>query len=181
MLEVSISSTRLYQIYSGMKNRCYNSKSPAYPRYGGRGITVCEEWLGDNGVQNFIEWSLSHNYNDTLSIDRTDNDKGYSPDNCQWVTRSFNSAKRDVPAIEKNANGTIVPKYDDSLKMLLKGAIIEKGFTIKQVNEELNRRHGTNHSQQNFSNRLKKESFSYVEVEEILDIIGYKVSWVKNV
>lgn len=180
MLEVAISSTRLYQIYSGMKNRCYNSKSPAYPRYGGRGITICDEWLGDNGVQNFINWSLSHNYNDTLSIDRINNDKGYSPDNCQWVTRSFNSAKRDVSVVQKTGSGTIQYKYGSSLKMLLKGAIIERGFTIKQVNDELNRKHNTNFTQQNFSNRLRKESFSYSEVEEILKIIGYKISWVEN-
>lgn len=64
-----------------------------------------------------------------------------------------------------------------SLKNDLKGIIAKQGFTIKQVNEELNRRHGTNYTSQNFSNRLRKESFSYNEVVEILDVIGYKVVW----
>lgn len=64
-----------------------------------------------------------------------------------------------------------------SLKNDLKAVIAKKGFTIKQVNDELNKRHGTNYTSQNFSNRLRKESFSYSEVEEILDVIGYVVEW----
>ena len=67
-----------------------------------------------------------------------------------------------------------------SLKNDLKGIIAKQGFTIKQVNDELNRRHGTDYTSQNFSNRLRKETFSYVEVAEILDVIGYHVVWVEN-
>ena len=66
------------------------------------------------------------------------------------------------------------------LKDELKGLIISQGFTMSQVNDELNRIHGTNLSFQNFSNRFRKESFSYNEVSEILDIIGYKLEWKKN-
>ena len=66
------------------------------------------------------------------------------------------------------------------LKDELKGLIISQGFTMSQVNDELNRIHGTNLSFQNFSNRFRKESFSYNEVAEILDIIGYKLEWKKN-
>ncbi len=62
----------------------------------------------------------------------------------------------------------------------LKGIIISQGFTLSQVNDELNRIHNTNLSFQNFSNRLRKESFSYNEVVEILNIIGYKIEWVKR-
>lgn len=65
------------------------------------------------------------------------------------------------------------------LKDELKGLIISQGFTMSQVNDELNRRHGTSLSFQNFSNRFRKESFSYNEVVEILDVIGYKVTWEK--
>lgn len=64
-----------------------------------------------------------------------------------------------------------------SLKNDLKGIITKQGFTIKQVNDELNRRHGTSYTAQNFSNRLRKETFSYNEVEEILNVVGYKISW----
>lgn len=65
-----------------------------------------------------------------------------------------------------------------SLKNDLKSVIAKQGFTIKQVNDELNRRHGTEYTSQNFSNRLRKETFSYSEVVEILDVIGYRVEWV---
>lgn len=65
-----------------------------------------------------------------------------------------------------------------SFKNDLKGIIAKQGFTIKQVNDELNRRHGTNYTAQNFSNRLRKETFSYNEVEEILNVVGYKISWI---
>lgn len=66
------------------------------------------------------------------------------------------------------------------LKDELKGLIISQGFTMSQVNDELNRRHGTTLSFQNFSNRFRKESFSYNEVVEILDIIGFRIEWTKN-
>ena len=67
-----------------------------------------------------------------------------------------------------------------ALKDKLKGLIISQGFTMSQVNDELNRMHGTNYSFQNFSNCFRKESFSYHEIEEILNIIGYHIEWIKN-
>ena len=97
------STTRLYRIWSGMKQRCYNPKYPQYKSYGGRGITICDEWKND--FRAFAEWALNNGYNDppvdgdirrgdTLSIDRIDDDKGYSPTNCQWITLSRNIMKK---------------------------------------------------------------------------------------
>lgn len=84
---------RLDIIHFNMIQRCTNPNSTYFPRYGGRGITVCHEWRTRN---NFKEWDLSHGYRNDLTIDRIDNDKGYSPDNCRWVTPSQNCCNRST-------------------------------------------------------------------------------------
>lgn len=87
-----MSHTRPYEIWQGMKKRCYNPNDARYDRYGGRGITVCDEWLHDFAA--FYKWALENGYSDKLTIDRIDNDKGYSPDNCRWVSEKEQSRNR---------------------------------------------------------------------------------------
>lgn len=79
---------RLYYIYRGMLNRCYKPSCKEYQYYGIRGITVCDEWQGEQGFSNFKNWALNNNYQDDLEIERKDNDKGYYPENCKWATRT---------------------------------------------------------------------------------------------
>jgi len=82
--------TRLYNIWHGMKQRCFNPNDPNYKYYGGRGAVVCDEWLS---FVSFKEWAESNGYDDTLSIDRIDPTSDYCPQNCRWIPLSENSRR----------------------------------------------------------------------------------------
>ena len=99
----------LHEVWSSMKKRCYNKTAINYKRYGGCGITVCIEWK-DN-VLNFYNWALNNGWEKGLQLDRIDNSKGYSPDNCRFVTAKENANNR-----RSNFNVTYKGKTQ-SLKM----------------------------------------------------------------
>lgn len=101
----SMSRTKLYKTWTQMKMRCYNQNHVSYYNYGGRGIKVCDEWSGEHSFPSFYNWAINAGYKDGLSLDRIDNGKDYSPENCRWVARPFQ---------ERNKRNTFYAEYNGS-------------------------------------------------------------------
>lgn len=111
------SRTKLYKRWTAMHQRCENHKNDSYHNYGGRGISVCEEW-SDYGA--FKEWALVNGYEDGLTLDRIDVDGNYEPSNCRWTTYSVQLSNRrpyhrkdmykPVEAID--SKGNVVKRFD---------------------------------------------------------------------
>lgn len=78
------SLTPLYKRWMGIKSRCYNPKDTRYKKYGAKGIGVCEEWR--HSFENFRDWAEANGFDETLTLDRIDFTKDYSPSNCRWIT-----------------------------------------------------------------------------------------------
>ena len=94
--------SRLYNVWSAIKRRCYKDYEPKFSRYGGRGIKMCDEWRDDYTA--FMEWSLANGYRYDMqrgecTLDRINNDGDYSPDNCRWVS------------LKKQANNRATNRY----------------------------------------------------------------------
>lgn len=96
-IEHGMTGKRLYNVWQGMKQRCYYSKHTHYKYYGGRGITVCKEWKND--FNNFYEWAIQNGYDKNAkrsecTIDRIDVNGNYEPNNCRWVSQSIQNMNK---------------------------------------------------------------------------------------
>jgi hypothetical protein len=103
---------RIYKIWINMVSRCHNVNDTGYFDYGGKGITVCDDWKED--ILPFYTWSMENGYSDNLTIDRISNEKGYSPDNCRWVTQrdQINNQERNIK-IERNGEVKTLAQWAD--------------------------------------------------------------------
>ncbi len=133
-----LSKTRLYKIWVDMNRRCKSKNRSDYKYYGGKGICVCEKWQKD--YTSFANWAQNNGYSDNLTIDRIDNHKGYSPDNCRWVTRKIQASNRSTAkTISFDCQTKSLMEWSKELNInyhtiygrLAKGWSIEKTFTTK--------------------------------------------------
>ena len=143
--------TRLYHIWNGLSGRCLNPNNKDYANYGGRGITVCDKW---RKPENFFEWAIHNGYNADLTLDRIDVNKGYSPENCRWITGAEQQRnRRNNRIIELNgefhcvaewAEITRIPKQTITSRLRY-GWTPEEILTIKPSHRN-RQKHGSNQS-----------------------------------
>lgn len=138
----------LYHKWCSMKERCYNPHYKYYKRYGGRGITVCNEWLGEHGFEHFKEWAYSAGYDESKvkyeqTLDRKDTDGNYCPDNCKWSTQLEQVKNRSNSKLLLDTDGESLTadqfdkKHGISADMFTYRRII-KGFSAQQILDEWN-------------------------------------------
>lgn len=132
-----MSKTRLYEIYKGIKRRCCNPSDASYKNYGGRGITICDEWKSN--FLNFYYWSMENGYNDNLSIERIDVNGNYCPENCKWIPfKKQMRNKRNNVLLEFNGETKTIAEWAEILnikyitlynRLRLWGWSVEKALT----------------------------------------------------
>lgn len=106
------SKTQLYMYWLSMRQRCFYPKTNGYKNYGGRGITVCEEWR--NNFENFRNWALSNGYKVGLTLDRIDPNDDYCPDNCRWATiKEQSNNKRNNHVLELNGEKHTISEWSE--------------------------------------------------------------------
>jgi hypothetical protein len=106
-----MSHLREYRIYKGMKGRCFNPNLKEYPDYGGRGITICPQWLGHHGFENFL-LHVGRCPDLKMSIERKDVNKGYEPGNVRWATSAEqHKNRRKFVAINNYTDSELQEEY----------------------------------------------------------------------
>lgn len=130
-----MTGTRIYVEWLSMKARCYNKETKSYSRYGGRGVTICKEWLDD--FMNFYNWAMANGYRDDLTIERKDVNGDYCPENCCWITQKEQAKNRRATLRTKDKNGNEVYAMDvakeNGIKMSVVVARKAKGWDLDKA------------------------------------------------
>lgn len=128
-------STNIHQKWVNMRQRCSNPNCKSYVHYGARGITVCPEW--DNSFEAFRDWAYAHGYEDGLSLDRINNEIGYSPNNCRWVPWKEQSGnRRNNLMFSYNGKAQNLKAWCDELGLnydVIRQRIKRDGYTFEQA------------------------------------------------
>lgn len=137
-----MSKSRLYKAWIGMKSRCYNRNSDGYSNYGGRGIKICDEWIGEYGFENFSKWAYANGYDENAkrgecTIDRIDVNGNYEPSNCRYADSKMQATnKRNSIHIEYNGEIHSPNEWDDIMG-LRKGTVYrrihENGWSVERA------------------------------------------------
>lgn len=130
------SKTNLYSKWAGMKRRCYNLNDKRYPDYGGRGITLCEEWK--ENFETFYNWAINNGYKKELTIDRIDTNGNYNPSNCKWSTMLEQSHnKRNNRNITYKEKTQTIAEWSRQLGLNTKSLYtrVERGLNINLDDE----------------------------------------------
>lgn len=132
-----IQEDELYTTYHGMHSRCERKSHSSYKNYGGRGISICPEWCGKDGFFNFKKWAINNGWVKGLSLDRIDNEKGYSPDNCRFATRTEQNFHRRSNIMYEYSGITMplgmIAKLEDIKYGLLYTRVRQKGMSVKEA------------------------------------------------
>lgn len=129
----NMTNLRIYSCWEHMKDRCNNKNFKQYKDYGGRGISVCEEWYN---FENFYNWSMENGYNDNLTLDRIDVNGNYCPENCRWATR------REQQLNKRNnvfltMNGITMAQKEWAKKLGIRDHVIidrlKRGWTVEEA------------------------------------------------
>lgn len=129
-------SQRLYSTYVGMKCRCHSPSHDRYAVYGARGITVCQEWR--ESFSTFEQWALQNGYGPGLQLDRIDNDLGYSPENCRFVTASENNRNKRPRASPLRNYTRVTPEDVKTIRTLL-----DEGVSQREIGRRFHVCHAT--------------------------------------
>ncbi len=132
--------SKIHNTYIGMTQRCWDKNAINYHNYGGRGITVCKAW---RNFDNFAKWAFSNGFKEGLEIDRIDNDKGYCPENCRFVSRAKNQRNK--------RNNIHTPRDIVQIRLRYSAG----GVTMKQLAKEFNDSLG------NISNIISKRTWNF--------------------
>lgn len=131
-LRHGMSGHRIYRIWSGMLARCHTPSASGYANYGGRGITVCDRW---RSFDNFFA-DMGEAWHEGATIDRVNNDAGYSPENCRWSSRKEqNRNQRDLIFLEFNGQRKCVSAWAEDLGMPSASirARVKRGWSVEKT------------------------------------------------